>query len=99
MERWKEKKAIFMYKVRNRSFVENMTSIFYVADNKNYSLRSNNTDYSLDKPKTNVLKKRRSYSAGRLWNGMPNSLKENGTSLAKFKVLLIIIIIIIIIII
>ena len=39
MERWKEKKAIFMYKVRNGSFVENMTSMFNVADNKNYSLR------------------------------------------------------------
>ena len=69
-----------MYKVvRNGSFVENMTSMFNVADNKNYSLRSNNTDYSLDKPKTNYLKKSISYSAGRLWNEMPNSLKENGT--------------------
>ena len=57
MERWKEKKAIFMYKVRNGSFVENMTSMFNVADNKNYSLRCNNIDYSLDKPKTNFLKK------------------------------------------
>ena len=28
-----------MYKVRNGSFVENMTSMFNVADNKNYSLR------------------------------------------------------------
>ena len=56
MERWKEKKAIFMYKVRNGSFVENMTSMFNVADNKNYSLRSNNTDSSFDKPKTNFFK-------------------------------------------
>ena len=78
-----------MYKVRNGSFVENMTSMFNVADNKNYSLRSNNIDYSLDKPKTNFLKKVSiSYSAGRLWNEMPNSLNGNGTSLAKFKVLL-----------
>ena len=46
-----------MYKVRNGSFVENMTSMFNVADNKNYSLRCNNIDYSLDKPKTNFLKK------------------------------------------
>ena len=42
-----------MYKVRNGFFVENMTSIFYVVDNNNYSLRSNKTDYSLDKAKTN----------------------------------------------
>ena len=46
-----------MYKVRNGCFVENMTSMFNVADNKNYSLRCNNIDYSLDKPKTNFLKK------------------------------------------
>ena len=45
-----------MYKVRNGSFVENMTSMFNVADNKNYSLRSNNTDSSFDKPKTNFFK-------------------------------------------
>ena len=76
-----------MYKVRNGSFVENMTSMFNVADNKNYSLRSNNNDYSLDKPKTSFFKKRISYSGGRLWNEMPNFLKENGTSLAKFNVL------------
>ena len=57
MERWKEKKAIFMYKVGNGCFVENMTSMFNVANNKHYSLRSNNNDYSLDKPKTNFLKK------------------------------------------
>ena len=56
MQRWKEKKAIFMYKVRNGCFVENMTSMFNVADNKNYSLRSNNTDSSFDKPKTNFFK-------------------------------------------
>ena len=39
MERWKEKKAIFMYKVGNGCFVENMTSMFNVANNKHYSLR------------------------------------------------------------
>ena len=39
MERWKENKAIFIYKVRNGCFVENMTSMFNVANNKHYSLR------------------------------------------------------------
>ena len=58
MERWKEKKVICMYKVRNGCFVENMTSMFNVADNKNYSLRCNNIDYSLDKPKTNFFLKK-----------------------------------------
>ena len=51
MERWKENKAIFIYKVRNGCFVENMTSMLNVANNKNYRLRSNNIDYSLDKQK------------------------------------------------
>ena len=39
MKRWKEKKAIFMYKVGNGCFVENMASMFNVANNKHYSLR------------------------------------------------------------
>ena len=46
MERWKENKAIFIYKVRNGCFVENMTSMLNVANNKNYRLRSHTQSFA-----------------------------------------------------
>ena len=47
-----------MYKIKNGEYLANISNIFNVANNQAYSLRSNNTDYAFDKPKTNFLKKK-----------------------------------------
>jgi hypothetical protein len=46
-------KAIFMHKVTNGEYLENISSLFVVKNNDNYNLRNNNIDYKLEKPKTN----------------------------------------------
>ena len=53
MERWGNNKAIFMRKVTNGEYLENISSLFVVKNNDNYNLRNNNIDYKLEKPKTN----------------------------------------------
>ena len=58
MERWGNNKAIFMHKVTNGEYLENISGLFVVKNNDNYNLRNNNIDYKLEKPKTNFLKKR-----------------------------------------
>ena len=57
VERRNDNKAVFMYKITNGEYLANISNIFNVANNQAYSLRSNNTDYAFDKPKTNFLKK------------------------------------------
>jgi hypothetical protein len=49
--------AIFMHKVTNGEYLENISSLFVVKNNDNYNLRNNNIDYKLEKPKTNFKKK------------------------------------------
>ena len=58
VERRNDNKAVFMYKIKNGEYLANISNIFNVANNQAYSLRSNNTDYAFDKPKTNFLKKK-----------------------------------------
>ena len=57
MERWAENKAIFMHKVSNGGYLENISNLFVVKNNDNYNLRNNNIDHTLEKPKTNFLEK------------------------------------------
>ena len=49
MERWGNNKAIFMHKVTNGEYLENISSLFVVKNNDNYNLRNNNIDYKLEK--------------------------------------------------
>ena len=51
VERRNDNKAVFMYKIKNGEYLANISNIFNVTNNQAYSLRSNNTDYALDKPK------------------------------------------------
>ncbi len=88
MERWGNNKAIFMHKVTNGEYLENISSLFVVKNNENYNLRNNNIDYKLEKPKTNFLKKSISYSGVKIWNELPVELKSNCLSLNAFKTLL-----------
>ena len=50
-----------------------ITSMFHIANNENYDLRSNNKMLMLSKPKTNALKRSSSYLAANVWN---NRTKE-----------------------
>ena len=56
-ERLKHKKLFFMHKIRNNKLPISTTNIFDIKTNLRYNLRSNNRDFSLDKPNTNFMKK------------------------------------------
>ena len=46
-----------------------ITSLFHIANNENYDLRSNNKTLMLSKPKTNAIKRLNfSYLAAKAWN-------------------------------
>ena len=46
------------------------------------------TDFCLQKPKTNFMKKSISYAGAKIWNDLPNELKQSAKSLSRFKALL-----------
>ena len=57
-ERFRIKKAMFAYNVRNNDKLpQSMINRFKTKDNSNYHLRNNYTDFVLKKPKTNFMKK------------------------------------------
>ena len=85
VERRNDNKAVFMYKIKNGEYLANISNIFNVANNQAYSLRSNNTDFAFDKPKTNFLI---SYSGAKSWNDLPRSLTDSNIYLGQFKALL-----------
>ena len=85
-ERFRIKKAMFAYNVRNNDKLpQSMINKFKTKDNSNYNLRNNYTDFVLKKPKTNFMKKSISYSAASLWNKLPKSAKTKGIGVAEFK--------------
>ena len=88
IERWENNKAIFMHKVANGECLENISNLFAVKNNDNYNLRNNGIDYTLKKPRTNILKKSVSYYSAKMWNELPVELKGNCLSLNTFKTLL-----------
>ena len=57
VDRWKQNKAVFMYKVKNGNCLTNITNMFNVKNNLQYNLRNNECDFTAEKPKTNFLKK------------------------------------------
>ena len=56
-ERLKHKKLLFMRKIRNNELPISTTNMFDIKTNSRYNLRSNNRDFTLDKPNTNFMKK------------------------------------------
>ena len=77
-----------MYKVKNGNCLTNITNMFNVKNNLQYNLRNNECDFTVEKPKTNFLKKSIGYSGVKTWNELPSELKHNGISLQRFKALL-----------
>ena len=74
-----------MHKVTDGECLENMSNLFHVKNNDNYNLRGNNIDYTLEKPKTNFLKKSISYSGPKTWKELPVEVKGNCLSLNVFE--------------
>jgi hypothetical protein len=87
-ERLKHKKLFFMHKIRNNKLPISTTNMFDIKTNLRYNLRSNNRDFSLDKPNTNFMKKIISYAASSAWNNLPPEAKSLGISSQKFKTIL-----------
>ena len=54
-----------------------MTNMFNVSQNTHYSLRSNEIDFDIQKPNTNLMKKSTSFSGAMLWNDLPKLEKES----------------------
>ena len=77
-----------MHKLRNDALPPSLTNMFKIANNDRYNLRSNDNNYTLEKPETNFMKKSFSYSAASLWNSLPTAAKEKGIGLNKFKCIL-----------
>jgi hypothetical protein len=57
-------------------------------NNTRYNLRSNNIDFSLEMPRTNMMKRGISYSAASLWNRLPGFAKLSNVPLHRFKAIL-----------
>ena len=79
-------KSVLMYKILNEQSAPSLREKFIkIKDlNREYNLRSNDTDLALPKPKTNYLKRSFKYSGAMLWNSFPSEAK-NASSLYQFK--------------
>ena len=80
--RWKkeEKTISLVKKVLNHMCPPKITSMFQIANNENYNLRSNNKMLMLPKPKTNAMIRSFSYAA-RVWN---NRIQNRSYSFQQF---------------
>ena len=79
-------KSVLMYKILNEQSAPSLREKFIkIKDlNREYNLRSNDTDLALPEPKTNYLKRSFKYSGAMLWNSFPSEAK-NASSLYQFK--------------
>ena len=59
-----------------------LTELFTTCENDNYHLRSNNTKFSLLKPKTNFLKRSFSHRAAKAWNELPCEITDSFRNLS-----------------
>jgi hypothetical protein len=88
-KRRKCNKAIFMYKIKHTNEPPQcMANLFNVKNNNRYNLRSNNIDFSLEMPRTNMMKRGISYSTASLWNRLPGFAKLSNVPLHRFKAIL-----------
>ena len=83
MERWENNKAMHI-----KEYQEKISNLLVVKNNDNYNLSNNGIDYTLEKPRTNFLKKSISYCGAKMWNELPVELNGNSLSQNTFKTLL-----------
>jgi hypothetical protein len=64
---------------------ENLMDLFEIKNNINYNLRSNGNEFTLQKPKTNFMKKSISYNGAKTWNNLPRCVKTSDATIRQFK--------------
>ena len=87
-ERRQNKKTILMYKVNHGLAFEPVNKLFQIANNQDYSLRSNLNNFLPDKPNTNFVEKSISYAGAQCWNNLPSDLKGHTVNLKTFRAIL-----------
>ena len=81
----KKAKARMMYKTLNKIGPESLTNLFtYKNDITNYQLRNISSGLCLPQPRTNNMKKSFMYDGAKLWNSIPNEIRER-KSLSCFQ--------------
>ena len=80
VERRDKHKAVAMFKVLNNKAPAYLSDLFKpIGENFSYGLRGRNRNLSLPLPRTEYGKKSFNYCGAKLWNGLPNDLKDNQT--------------------
>ena len=73
----KKAKARMIYKTLNKIGPESLTNLFtYKNDITNYQLRNISSGLCLPQPRTNNMKKSFMYDGAKLWNSIPNEIRE-----------------------
>ena len=81
----KKAKARIMYKTLNKLGPVSLSSLFtYKNEITNYKLRNVSSGLCLPKPRTNSMKKSFMYNGAKLWNSIPNEIRES-KSLSCFQ--------------
>ena len=80
-----DQKAIMMFKIMNGLAPSYLSEIFHNNPGTDtYHLRCSSANLKLPKVRTEIYKRGFTYSAAKLWNSLPDSLK-NESSLISFK--------------
>jgi hypothetical protein len=91
-DRFRNKKAMFAYNVKNNiKLPQSMIGKYEMKNNSNHNLRNNNTDFVLKKPKNNFMNKSITYSAALVKFGMicgQNVQKRKGLVLQNLSLFL-----------
>jgi hypothetical protein len=81
----KKAKATMMYKTLNGIGPKSLTNLFtYKNEKTNYRLRSISSGLCLPQPRTNSMKNSFMYDGAKLWNSIPNEIRES-KSLSCFQ--------------
>ncbi len=85
IDHWEKNSLVFMYKAKRNELPENLMDLFEIKNNINYNLRSNGNEFTLQKPKTNFMKKSISYNGAKTWNNLPRCVKTSDATIRQFK--------------
>ena len=80
----KKAKARMMYKTLNKLGPESLSNLAYKNEITNYKLRNVSSGLCLPQPRTNSMKESFMYNVAKLWNSIPNEIRER-KSLSCFQ--------------
>jgi hypothetical protein len=73
----KKRELVMTFKAIRSFAPEYLSNLFTATFNNDYSLRSNNRNLCLKKPKTNFMKNSFSYRGSSSWNKLPMQIRDN----------------------